>query len=312
VTGLTLGGRDASKFMMTAVSLPLVFGAGAQLSLSLTYSPGTVGMHLGTLTIASNDPTLPLLPINLTGTGTSPTIAISPLMVDFGNILLNTPTSASQVTITNTGTASLSVTSIVLGGTAASAFTLGLPTLPAVVTPNQSATFTVAAEATALGAIDGTVTVQTDDTSVPSAVVTVHAVGVNTNPTGVGGAGGGAGATGAAGTSGTAGATGAAGASGAAGATGAGGASGAAGNKGAAGATGAAGTTGAAGAGTGTAGTIGQGQAGTGGGMVGPSGGCGCDTGGGAGTGAMGLALLGVALALRPRARRRRPATAAK
>ena len=84
--------------------------------------------------------------INLTGQGTSPQIAISPLMIDFGNLLLNTSASAQQVTVTNSGSATLSLTSIALGGAMAASFTLGnLPALPVLVTPNQSAIFTVTA-----------------------------------------------------------------------------------------------------------------------------------------------------------------------
>src|SRR5262249_52988947 len=120
-----------------------------------------------------NDPNTPSMVINLTGQGTSPMISISPLMIDFGNLLLNMPTSARQVTVTNSGSATLSLTSIRLGGAMAASFTLGnLPALPLLVTANQSAIFTVTANATALGAFDGTITVQTDDTAVPSAVVT--------------------------------------------------------------------------------------------------------------------------------------------
>jgi MYXO-CTERM domain-containing protein len=313
VNALTLGGRDASKFMVTQENLPLVFGAGAQLSLNLTYAPDVVGMHMGTLTIGSNDPAMPLAVVNLSGQGTSPQLSISPLMLDFGNLLLNTTSSAQQVTVTNTGSANMSLTSIALGGAMSASFMLGnLPTLPLQLTPNQSAIFTVTANNGTLGAFDGTITIQTSDATVPSAVVSLHGVGVNSS-TGVGGAGGAG--SGAGGVSGTAGNTGAAGST----ATGTGGITGAAGNTGAAGLTGTAGGTGTGGftgaagtTGTGHAGMSGQGNAGTSGGMVGPSGGCGCDTGGGAGTGATWLALLGLALAVRPRARRRRPATAAK
>src|SRR5205823_566732 len=53
----------------------------------------------------------------LSGTGTTaPAVGLSPTSLSFGNQLLNTTSTAQAVTLTNTGSASLTITSIAASG----------------------------------------------------------------------------------------------------------------------------------------------------------------------------------------------------
>ncbi|MBI4461424.1 MAG: choice-of-anchor D domain-containing protein, partial [Acidobacteria bacterium] len=86
-----------------------------------------------------------------------PAINVSPTSLSFGNVLVGTTSAGQTVTVTNTGTADLSVSSITLSGN--SAFALSLPGLPATLAPSASLTFDVTFSPAALGLASGTVTV---------------------------------------------------------------------------------------------------------------------------------------------------------
>src|SRR5205085_8339939 len=54
----------------------------------LRFAPAASGSQTGTLTVANNDPLAPSLTVSLTGTGviTAPSIAVSPVTLDFGSV----------------------------------------------------------------------------------------------------------------------------------------------------------------------------------------------------------------------------------
>src|SRR5690348_9342241 len=66
--GLVFGGTDPSLFTLSsAPKLPLRIAPGATLSLKVAFKPSSAGVKAATLTVKSNDPTAPSLPISLRG-----------------------------------------------------------------------------------------------------------------------------------------------------------------------------------------------------------------------------------------------------
>ncbi|HPT72748.1 MAG TPA: C25 family cysteine peptidase, partial [Candidatus Cloacimonadota bacterium] len=75
----------------------------------------------------------------------NPTFNVNPTTVPFGSVQINTTTSATTLTVTNTGSGSLTISSTVKTGTDAAQFTLtDSNTYPKVLTSGQSMTVTVA------------------------------------------------------------------------------------------------------------------------------------------------------------------------
>jgi hypothetical protein len=117
--------------------------ANSSCTINVTFTPTSTTASTGTLTLNDNDISLYQI-VSLSGTGVAgtPVASISPTSVLFGNQVINTTSNATQVTLTNTGTAALTGIAISITGTNASSFGLsnGCGTTLAV---NASCTMTV-------------------------------------------------------------------------------------------------------------------------------------------------------------------------
>jgi len=155
VSLLTLSGAD---FGISGIATPKTISAGQNAPVTLTFKPTLAGAVSGSLTITSNDPTTPSAVVSLTGTGSSTAVgqlSPNPASVNFGNI--STGSNASQqITLTNTGNAAATVSSITVSGTG---FSLTGVSTPATVAPSQTLSFTAKFAPTAVGNATGTVTV---------------------------------------------------------------------------------------------------------------------------------------------------------
>jgi hypothetical protein len=88
--------------------------AGSKCAISVTFTPSVAGMRNGAVTItdsASNSPQTG----SLSGTGAAPAVMLSPPSVNFGDQPVGTPATA-PVTLTNTGNAALTISSIAIAG----------------------------------------------------------------------------------------------------------------------------------------------------------------------------------------------------
>lgn len=90
--------------------------AGKSCTMSVTFTPRTVGTASGMLTIKDSDGTSPQK-VPLTGSGLAAAkVSIKPLSVYFGSVKIGT-TASQTVTLKNVGTASLAITNVTIGGT---------------------------------------------------------------------------------------------------------------------------------------------------------------------------------------------------
>ena len=144
----------------------------ASCSISIRFAPTASGARSGSLTVTT-DFGGPFV-ISLTGTGTAPAVLLSPTSLDFGLSPVGSTTPAQALTLQNTGTAPLAISSIIPSGDFASA--TDCPTAPATLAPGGSCSMSVTFTPAAAGPRAGTVTITDDATGTPH-VVTLSGTG---------------------------------------------------------------------------------------------------------------------------------------
>src|SRR5262249_4418283 len=118
---------------------------------SVTFSPTALGSRPGTMVINTNQGSFP---IALDGAGIAPFAQLSATSLDFGNQLVNSTSSPQTVTLSNTGGATLQITSINASGDFAQTNTCG-----ALLAPGAGCTINIIFKPVARGSRTGTLTV---------------------------------------------------------------------------------------------------------------------------------------------------------
>ena len=175
LTTVALGGTNPTAFAIAAGTTCTNGGtvaAGASCVVNVTFTPSGLTPFSATLTFTDDaNPTTQV--VNLTGTGVTSTVNFNPSTVPFGNQRQST-TSAQQTTVlTNSGSTTLTITSVTLTGSNPGDFALATPasgtdcrtvgTVAAGATCTIAATFTP----TALGSRSATVSVADSVTGSP-------------------------------------------------------------------------------------------------------------------------------------------------
>ena len=166
-------------------------GAGANCTISVTFTPTATGTRTGAITITDSASGSPQT-VSLTGSGatvTAPAVALNPSSVGFGNQAVNTASVTQNVTLTNSGTGTLNVTSIVPSGDYADMTTCG-----AMLARGATCTISVTFTPTAPGTRTGAITITDDATGSPQTVsltgtgiaAPVYSISGTINPTSVG------------------------------------------------------------------------------------------------------------------------------
>jgi hypothetical protein len=129
--------------------------AGAGCTINVTFTPTAIGTRTGTLSITDNGAGSPQT-VTLSGTGSTaaPGVSLTPSSVTFTSQAVNTTSSAQNVTLTNSGTASLAITQIAASGDFAQTNTCG-----ASVAAAAHCTISVTFSPTARGTHSGSVTI---------------------------------------------------------------------------------------------------------------------------------------------------------
>jgi uncharacterized repeat protein (TIGR01451 family) len=173
LTGLSVGGADASDFSVVTSSLTcqqdtggIVVPAQGSCSVDVTFTPGSTGDRSATITVqnSSSDGTQT---IGLTGTGINPVLSANPGSLSFGNQVVGTTSAKMAVTVANAGTTNLVVTSASASGDF-NADASGCTSQP--IAPNQTCVISVSFSPTATGGRSGTLTIKSNAVSSPDSV----------------------------------------------------------------------------------------------------------------------------------------------
>jgi Cep192 domain 4/Abnormal spindle-like microcephaly-assoc'd, ASPM-SPD-2-Hydin/HYDIN/CFA65/VesB-like, Ig-like domain len=141
-------------FSSTGLTIGQKIAAGANATFTSTFAPTTAVAASGSVTILSTA-TNSTLTISLSGTGTQGGLSANPASIAFGAVLDGASASV-PVTLTNTGTAAVSITAHSITGTG---FTLTGWTAPASLTAGQTTSFTVTFAPTTGGSKSGSVSI---------------------------------------------------------------------------------------------------------------------------------------------------------
>ena len=127
--------------------------AGANCTISVTFTPTAAGTRTGTISVTDNAAGSPQT-ASLTGTGTAvgPSAALSPTSLTFAAQTIATTSPAQAITLSNSGTAALTITSIAASGDFAQTNNCGT-SVAAGGSCSISVTFTPTAVGTRTGAI---------------------------------------------------------------------------------------------------------------------------------------------------------------
>ena len=149
--------------------------AGGSCTVSVTFAPTATGSRTGTLTVNAGGVTNA---VSLSGTGTSSgggsaTLSASPTSVAFGSEAVGSTTAAQKVTVTNTGSAAASISSVSAGAPFAQTNTCG-----SSIAAGGSCTVSVTFTPTAAGGASANLTVASNATN-PSLTVPLTGTGTS-------------------------------------------------------------------------------------------------------------------------------------
>lgn len=163
------GPLDISSFSTSLASFletnncPKTLAAGASCTINVSFTPAAAGTLVGSLNIKDDGPANPHV-VALSGTGTQPVVTISPPGLNFPNQLVGTTRTAQTVTLSNSGTATLTITSIAPSGDFTETNNCGS------VAVGKSCTITVTFAPTAAGSRIGTLTITDNSPGSPQTV----------------------------------------------------------------------------------------------------------------------------------------------
>ena len=120
LTSATITGTNASSFVKSATTCGTSLAVGATCTVSVEFKPVAAGALTATLSIADSAAGSPQA-VKLSGTGVA-TMSVTPSSIAFPATVVGATSDAQTVTVKNTGTATVTLKSIVLGGTNASSF----------------------------------------------------------------------------------------------------------------------------------------------------------------------------------------------
>ncbi|GAC1626832.1 MAG: hypothetical protein PVS2B2_03220 [Candidatus Acidiferrum sp.] len=139
-----------TAYKASGLLLPFTLAAGQHVGLGITFTPTTTGSFTGYIEVFSNATNSPAK-IYVFGTGVQPKIAVVPSSINFGSVPLGV-TNTQTLTVSNPGSATLSVSQVSAKG---SGYSVSGLTLPLNIAPKSSAAFTVRFSPAIVGATNG-------------------------------------------------------------------------------------------------------------------------------------------------------------
>ena len=119
IASITISGANSSDFAETNTCASSV-AAGGSCTIAVTFTPRAAGSRTATLTVTDNAGNVSgsTQTASLAGTGVGvPTAGVSPASLTFPATALGLSAAAQTVTLTNSGTAPLTINTIIIGGT---------------------------------------------------------------------------------------------------------------------------------------------------------------------------------------------------
>src|SRR2546426_50250 len=159
---------SGSGFSMTGLRFPLKLGPGQKTTFSVVFAPVSTRSVTGRVSLVSNALNSPTT-IALSGTGVQPLqpqLSVTPPSASFGNVGVGTHNTYA-FTLTNSGSASVTVSQANVSG---SGLSVGGLSLPLTLTPGQKTTFSVVFAPASTGNITGSVSLVSNALNSPTTI----------------------------------------------------------------------------------------------------------------------------------------------
>ncbi|MFN7132845.1 MAG: choice-of-anchor D domain-containing protein, partial [Myxococcales bacterium] len=165
VNALSVSGSEASDFTLAAPPTPFVITAQSSAAVGVKFTPQAAGGRTATLTVSSSAAGANTLTVALSGTGLAPRLAVTPSPLVFPQAYPGTRSTA-RLTVSNTGSATLAISSLTIGGADAASFNSARAT-PFDLAPGASETLTLEFQPTAVGTRNAVLAIASDDPLTP-------------------------------------------------------------------------------------------------------------------------------------------------
>jgi hypothetical protein len=176
ISGIAITGTNAGDFATTNNCAGSVAAAGS-CSISVTFDATAAGTRSAVLTVTDNASGSPQQ-VTLSGTGVGvPTATLSASSLSFGSGNIGVTSAAQSVTVTNSGTGALSISSTVLGGGNPGDFAIASNSCGSSVAAGSNCSLSVTFRATAAGSRAATITL-TDNSADSPQMITLTGTGV--------------------------------------------------------------------------------------------------------------------------------------
>jgi hypothetical protein len=170
VRDVTVSGRG---FRMSGIAFPLTLAAGQSKSFAVIFTPQAAGSSSGNLAVMSDAAnSVVSVPVSAVATGLGALVS-SPSSLSFGSVQVGQGQTLSE-TLTNAGSASVTLSQANVSGSGLTITGLGLPL---TLAPGQSTAFSVSFNPNSGGSVSGALTVASD-ASDPGLTVPIAANGV--------------------------------------------------------------------------------------------------------------------------------------
>ena len=183
ITGIAITGTNSSDFSQTN-NCGTSLAAGANCAINITFKPGATGLRSASLVVTDNNngSSGSSQSLALTGSGTAPVASLSPATLPaFAGQQVGTKSSAQIVTLSNTGSAPLTISGLGLGGTDSADFT-ETNTCSASLAAGSNCSISVTFAPAATGSLSATLTITDNSNAVSGSAQTVSLSGTGTGP----------------------------------------------------------------------------------------------------------------------------------
>jgi 6-phosphogluconolactonase (cycloisomerase 2 family) len=173
ISSVLPGGANPGDFQVTSACSG-TYAAGATCDIVVTFAPQGAGQRTATITISDDAPNSPQS-VQLTGTGAAPPpgtpiAKLTPTSVSFGAVTQGSAVAGQVVTLTNSGTGSLHIASVVLGGTNSSDFSVTNNCTAAAYAVGATCTVSVSVSPLAIGLRTAVVNISDDAPTSPQTI----------------------------------------------------------------------------------------------------------------------------------------------
>ncbi|WP_187323582.1 choice-of-anchor D domain-containing protein [Stigmatella aurantiaca] len=163
-----------------SVKLPLIVASGESTLVRINFKPRVVGLREARAIVFANAKGADgnNVEAKLHGEGTSPRLLLSAPSVNCGSVLVNNPSPAQSLSISNTGDGPLILSSMELSGSDKDAFVVTKPALPITLAPESNTEILISVRPNAERQFSAQLLISSNDLGVPSVTVPLSGAGI--------------------------------------------------------------------------------------------------------------------------------------